>query len=168
MQDLQTVVSALQERPARCVVAIDEFSAIAAEHVAGLFARARSAGISLLLGTQELSDLRLPGREMLQEQVLGNLTSLIAHRQVVPASAELIARLAGSRGAWRTSVSSDGRTYSHAGQRAPDRSRRGDEPPDGSGGGDPAQQPAQCRDRVDALARSRPLNTTTKEDHDDL
>ncbi|HEV3320675.1 MAG TPA: type IV secretion system DNA-binding domain-containing protein [Solirubrobacteraceae bacterium] len=110
VQDLQTVVSALQERPARCVVAIDEFSAIAAEHVAGLFARARSAGISLLLGTQELSDLRLPGREMLQEQVLGNLTSVIAHRQAVPASAELIARLSGSRGAWRTSVSSDGRS----------------------------------------------------------
>ncbi len=110
VQDLQTVVSALQERPAPCVVAIDEFSAIAAEHVASLFARARSAGISLLLGTQELSDLRLPGREMLQEQVLGNLTSLIAHRQAVPASAELIARLAGSRGAWRTTVSSDGRT----------------------------------------------------------
>jgi type IV secretory pathway TraG/TraD family ATPase VirD4 len=110
VQDLQTVVSALQERPARCVVAIDEFSAIAAEHIAGLFARSRSAGISLLLGTQELSDLRLPGHEMLQEQVLGNLTSVIAHRQAVPASAELIARLAGSRGAWRTSVSSDGRT----------------------------------------------------------
>ena len=110
VQDLQTVVSALQERPVRCVVAIDEFSAIAAEHVAGLFARARSAGISLLLGTQELSDLRLPGREMLQEQVLGNLTGLIAHRQAVPASAELVARLAGSKGAWRTSVSSDGRS----------------------------------------------------------
>jgi hypothetical protein len=110
VQDLQTVVSALQERPARCVVAIDEFSAIAAEHVAGLFARSRSAGISLLLGTQELSDLRLPGHEMLQEQVLGNLTSVIAHRQAVPASAELIARLSGSRGAWRTTVSSDGRT----------------------------------------------------------
>ncbi len=110
VQDLQTVVSALQERPARCVVAIDEFSAIAAEHIAGLFARARSAGISLLLSTQELSDLRLPGHEMLQEQVLGNLTSVIAHRQAVPASAELIARLAGSRGAWRTSVSSDGRS----------------------------------------------------------
>ena len=47
---------------------------------------------------------------MLLEQVLGNLTSVIAHRQVVPASAELIARLAGSRGAWRTTVSSDGRS----------------------------------------------------------
>jgi hypothetical protein len=109
VQDLQTVVSALQERPARCVVVIDEFSAIAAEHVARLFGRARSAGMCLLLGTQELSDLRLPGREMLLEQVLGNLTSLIAHRQVVPESAELIARLSGSRGTWRTTVGSDGR-----------------------------------------------------------
>jgi Type IV secretion-system coupling protein DNA-binding domain len=110
VQDLQTVISTLQERPARCLVVIDEFSAIAAEHVARLFARARSAGVSLLLGTQELSDLRLPGRETLLEQVLGNLTSVIAHRQAVPESAELIARLAGSRGAWRTSVSSDGRS----------------------------------------------------------
>jgi hypothetical protein len=110
VQDLQTVVSELQERPARCVVAIDEFSAIAAEHVAGLFARSRSAGISLLLGTQELSDPRLPGHEMLREQVLGNLSGVIAHRQAVPASAELIARLAGTRGAWRTAIGSDGRT----------------------------------------------------------
>jgi hypothetical protein len=110
VQDLQTVVSALQERPARCLVVIDEFSAIAAEHVARLFARARSAGICLLLGTQELSDLRLAGRETLLEQVLGNLTSVLAHRQAVPESAELIARLAGSRGAWRTSMSSDGRS----------------------------------------------------------
>ncbi len=110
VQDLQTVVSALQERPARCLVVIDEFSAVAAEHVARLFARARSAGVSLLLGTQELSDLRLPGRETLLEQVLGNLTSVIAHRQAVPESAELCARLTGSRGAWRTSVSSDGRS----------------------------------------------------------
>ncbi len=110
VQDLQTVSSALQDRPARCLVAIDEFSAVAAEHVARLFARARSAGICLLLGTQELSDLRLAGRETLLEQVLGNLTSVIAHRQAVPESAELIARLGGSRGAWRTSVSSDGRS----------------------------------------------------------
>ncbi|HXB64119.1 MAG TPA: helicase HerA-like domain-containing protein [Solirubrobacteraceae bacterium] len=110
VQDLQSVVAALQGRPGRCLVAIDEFSAVAAEQVAALFARARSAGVSLLLGTQELSDLRLPGRETLLEQVLGNLTTLIAHRQTVPASAELIARLAGSRGVWRASVGSDGRT----------------------------------------------------------
>jgi hypothetical protein len=108
--DLQSAVAALQGRPEPCLAVIDEFSAVAAEQVARLFARARSAGMSLILGTQELSDLRLPGRERLLEQVLGNLTSLIAHRQTVPDSADLIARLAGSRGAWRSSLSSDGRS----------------------------------------------------------
>ena len=110
VQDLQTTVSALQGSPIPTLVVIDEFSAIAAEQVVRLFGRARSAGFSLLLGTQELSDLRLPGRERLLEQVLGNLSVLIAHRQVVPDSVELIAGLAGSRGAWRTSRHSDGRT----------------------------------------------------------
>jgi type IV secretory pathway TraG/TraD family ATPase VirD4 len=73
-----------------------------------LFGRARSAGVSLLLGTQELSDLRLPGRENLLEQVMGNLSTLIAHRQVVPSSAELVARLAGNKGAWRGTERNDG------------------------------------------------------------
>jgi type IV secretory pathway TraG/TraD family ATPase VirD4 len=110
VQDLQTSVAALQGRPVPTVVVIDEFSAVAAEHVVRLFGRARSAGISLLLGTQELSDLRLPGRERLLEQVMGNLSTLIAHRQVVPASAELIARVAGTVGTWRVARHSDGRT----------------------------------------------------------
>jgi type IV secretory pathway TraG/TraD family ATPase VirD4 len=110
VQDLQTTVAALQGRPVAALVVIDEFSAIAPEHVSRLFARARGAGMSLLLGTQELSDLRLPGREALLDQVMGNLSVLIAHRQVVPGSAELIASLAGTRGAWRTSRGSDGRS----------------------------------------------------------
>ena len=110
VQDLQATVAALQGRPTPTLVVIDEFSAVAAEQVVRLFGRARSAGLSLLLGTQELSDLRLPGRERLLEQVMGNLSVLIAHRQVVPHSAEMIASLAGRRGAWSTSRSSDGRT----------------------------------------------------------
>ncbi len=109
VQDLQTVISSLQAKPTRTVVVIDEFSALAAEHVVRLFGRARSAGVSLILSTQELSDLRLPGRDALLEQVLGNLSVLLAHRQVVAASAELICGLAGARGAWRSSHSSDGR-----------------------------------------------------------
>lgn len=109
VQDLQTTMAALQSSPIPTVVVIDEFAAIAAEQVVHLFGRARSAGINLLLGTQELSDLRLEGRRQLLEQVLGNLSSLIAHRQVVPESAELIARLGGSRGVWRTSRSDGGR-----------------------------------------------------------
>jgi hypothetical protein len=34
---------------------------------------------------------------------------VLAHRQVVPDSAELIARLAGTKGVWRTSRMGDGR-----------------------------------------------------------
>ena len=109
VQDLQSTVAALQNAPAPTLVVIDEFSAVAAEHVVALFGRARSAGFSLLLGTQELSDLRLPGRERLLEQILGNLSALLAHRQVVPSSAELIAEMGGVRGSWRTSFSNDGR-----------------------------------------------------------
>jgi type IV secretory pathway TraG/TraD family ATPase VirD4 len=108
VQDLLGVVAALQAGPSPALVMIDEFSAIAPRHVVRLFARARSAGFSLLLGTQELADLRLRGGEQLLEQVLGNLTSLIAHRQVVPASADLISAVAGSRGTWRLSRRSDG------------------------------------------------------------
>ncbi len=109
VQDLQTTMAALQASPIPTMVVIDEFAAIAAEQVVHLFGRARSAGLNLLLGTQELSDLRLEGRKLLLEQVLGNLSAIIAHRQVVPESAELIGQLGGSRGAWRTTHTSDGR-----------------------------------------------------------
>ena len=110
VQDLQGAVAEMQSAPVPTLVAIDEFAAVSAEGVVALFGRARSAGITLLLGTQELADLRLPGRERTLEQILGNLSLLIAHRQVVPASAELVSRLAGERGAWRVSRSSRGRT----------------------------------------------------------
>jgi conjugal transfer pilus assembly protein TraD len=110
VQDLQSAVARLQGRRIPTVVVIDEFAALAARQVAGLFGRARGAGISLMLGTQELADLRMPGLEQLHDQVMGNLTSLIAHRQVVPASATLIAEVAGTQGAWSTSISSDGRS----------------------------------------------------------
>jgi hypothetical protein len=106
VQDLTTAVAALQACPSPTVVVIDEFSSLAAEHVVRLFARSRSAGVSLILATQELADLRVSGREQLLEQVIGNLRVLIAHRQVVPSSAELIASLAGETGAWKTSQSS--------------------------------------------------------------
>jgi hypothetical protein len=110
VQDLQTTVAALQGRPLPTLALIDEFSALSVEHVVRLFRRARSSGVSLVLGTQELADLRLPGRERVLEQVMGNLTALIAHRQVLPESCALIAGLAGTRGAWRTSHHSGGGT----------------------------------------------------------
>ena len=109
VQDLQSAVARLQDRRLPTVVVIDEFAALAAKQVAGLFGRARGTGMNLVLGTQELADLRLPGLEQLHDQVMGNLTSLISHRQVVPASATLIADVAGTRGAWSTTVHSDGK-----------------------------------------------------------
>jgi Type IV secretion-system coupling protein DNA-binding domain len=109
VQDLQAMVAALQARPVPTLVMIDEFSAIVPERVVGLFARASGAGVSLVLGTQELADLRVPGREALLEQIMGNLSVLIAHRQVVRASAELIAGVTETRGVWRTSRHGDGR-----------------------------------------------------------
>jgi type IV secretory pathway TraG/TraD family ATPase VirD4 len=112
--DLRGTMAALQRAPVASVVAIDEFAAIAAEQVAPLFGRARSAGINLLLGTQELADLRADGRAQLHDQVLGNLACLIAHRQVVCESAELVSRLAGARGAWRTAQTGAGWTRSRS------------------------------------------------------
>jgi conjugal transfer pilus assembly protein TraD len=98
--DLVTLVGRLQREPIPTVVMIDEFSAVAAEQVARLFGRARSAGISLILGTQELADLKNTGEGVLREQVLANVTTLIAHRQNVPESAELIASIAGTKAVW--------------------------------------------------------------------
>ena len=99
--DLVSVAAACQSAPVPTLVAIDEFSAIAPEGVARLFGRARAAGFSLLLATQELADLRAARAELL-EQVLGNVESVIAHRQSVPDSADLIARIAGTRMSWRS------------------------------------------------------------------
>jgi len=102
ISDLVTTVADYQSQPTPTLIGIDEFSALAADQVPRLFARARSAGFSLLLGTQEIADLRAAGGETLRDQVLGNLGAIIAHRQVVPESAELLAGIAGTHGAWIT------------------------------------------------------------------
>jgi conjugal transfer pilus assembly protein TraD len=99
VQDLLTVAAECQHAPVPTLVAIDEFSGVSAAGVARLFGRARAAGLSLLLATQELADLRAAGDELL-DQVLGNVETIVAHRQSVPDSAELIARIVGTRTAW--------------------------------------------------------------------
>ncbi len=108
VQDLVAISAGRQSgdhRPG--LIVIDEFSAIAAKQVVRLFGRARGAKLSLLLGTQELADLAavLTSAAMLagiRDQVLGNVDAFIAHRQVVPESAELLAAIGGTRGAWIT------------------------------------------------------------------
>lgn len=100
--DLVTLVAGLQRRPTPTVVVLDEFAAIASRQVARLFARARSAGVSVILATQELADLRTPpgGAGALREQVLGNVQTILAHRQNVPESADLLASIAATRQGW--------------------------------------------------------------------
>jgi conjugal transfer pilus assembly protein TraD len=110
VSDLITVTANRQgqndEWPA--IIAIDEFSAISPQGVVRLFGRARSAGLSLLLGTQELADLETPEQPNLLAQVLGNTATVIAHRQRVPASAELISEIAGTTGTWTHTRRIDG------------------------------------------------------------
>src|SRR3954466_13865338 len=115
VQDLLTIAAQLQRQPVPTLVLVDEFSAIAPGGVVRLFGRGRSAGLSLLLGTQELADLRPPDNPSLADQVLGNVTTLIAHRQMVPASAETLAGVIGTRGAWTTTE----RTETFLGASAP-------------------------------------------------
>jgi conjugal transfer pilus assembly protein TraD len=115
VQDLLTIAADLQAQPIPTLVLVDEFSAVAPGGIVRLFGRGRSAGLSLLLGTQELADLRPADNPTLADQVLGNVTTLIAHRQVVPASAETVAGVIGTRGAWTTTE----RTETFLGASAP-------------------------------------------------
>jgi hypothetical protein len=80
-------------------IAIDEFSALGDDHVLALLARARESGISVLTATQEMADLQraAPG---FRDQVLGIVGVKIAHRQDVPESAEMIAKMAGTQWVW--------------------------------------------------------------------
>lgn len=110
-QDLKDVAGVVEgdaslRRPA--IVAVDEFAAFGADHVLGLFQRARSAALSLLLATQELADLRRVDPAF-QDQILGVVEVTIAHRQNVPDSAELIAELAGTCEAWLHTFQTDDR-----------------------------------------------------------
>lgn len=101
-KDLKYVAGVLESEPALkrpTAVAVDEFAAFGADNVLGLFQRARSARLSLLLATQELADLRRVD-ESFQDQLLGNVETIVAHRQNVPSSAELVAQLAGTRETW--------------------------------------------------------------------
>jgi energy-coupling factor transporter ATP-binding protein EcfA2 len=101
-QDLQTVAGFLEANPAAqnpAAVLVDEFGAFGADNIVGLFQRARSVRLSLTLATQELADLRRIDPAF-QDQVIGNVEAVIAHRQNVPESAELVAELAGTREVW--------------------------------------------------------------------
>lgn len=109
--DLLTLAAERRQDPVPTLVLIDEFSAIGARQVASLFSRGRDAGMSLVLSTQEMADLTSVAERALRDQVLGNLESLLAFRQNVPESAELIAQIAGTRPAWVTTQQTVGRLF---------------------------------------------------------
>lgn len=100
--DLVTLAAERRSDPIPTLVLIDEFFALGARQIASLFSRGRDAGMSLVLSTQEMADLTSVGERALRDQVIGNIEGLIAFRQNVPESAELIAQIAGARPAWVT------------------------------------------------------------------
>jgi hypothetical protein len=83
----------------QATVAVDEFSALGTDHVLALLARGREPGVSVLLATQELADLERAGSGF-RDQVIGLTAVKIAHRQDVPSSAQLIARMTGTERVW--------------------------------------------------------------------
>jgi hypothetical protein len=111
--DLVTLAAEMQSADHGGIVAIDEFAALAAEQVSRLFGRARSAGLSILLGTQSLADLRAArpeeGGDTLTEQVLTNVEYLVVHREADPDSAERLARVAGTQPSWSVTEKVGGR-----------------------------------------------------------
>jgi conjugal transfer pilus assembly protein TraD len=95
---------------AAATIAIDEFSALGADHVIALLARGRESGLSALVATQELADLdrAAPG---LRDQVVGVTALKIFHRQEVPQSARTIALMVGTERVWEDTRQTAGRLF---------------------------------------------------------
>jgi conjugal transfer pilus assembly protein TraD len=108
LQDLKTAAGALlsSETRRQSYIIVDEFSALSGDHVLSLLARGRTAGLSVLLATQELADLDRVADGFL-DQVLGNTAVKIAHRQDVPSSSDVLAGIAGTRRVWEETFQTD-------------------------------------------------------------
>lgn len=104
--DLVTLTTDLQDGELRGLLLVDEFSAVLAGEISRLFGRARGAGLSVLLGTQSLADIRSARpddhSDTLTEQLLDNVEFGIVHRQNDPASAERLAQMGGTKPAYST------------------------------------------------------------------
>lgn len=108
IQDLTAVAGERLSRPHRplALLAVDEFTSLDTDNLLALTSRAREAGISVLLSTQEMADLERLAKGF-KDQVLGNTGVMIAHRQNVPDSAELIARMIGTKTVWKPTYQTD-------------------------------------------------------------
>ncbi len=102
--DLVNVTSGLHGSEPSGLVVIDEFAALAAEQVARLLSRSRSAGLSVLIGTQSFADLTIARpndvTDSLRRQVLADVDYVVAHRQSEPEAAEILAAMAGTKPSW--------------------------------------------------------------------
>ncbi|MGH3118312.1 MAG: TraM recognition domain-containing protein, partial [Gaiellales bacterium] len=102
IQELKAVCGQLENEPnlkRPSLLAVDEFSGLDADHIAGLFQRGRSAGMSVVLATQEFADMRRVDDDFC-DQVVGNVEWILAGRQNNPESAELVAAIAGTEEVW--------------------------------------------------------------------
>jgi type IV secretory pathway TraG/TraD family ATPase VirD4 len=103
-----------EARPGRAVaaatIAIDEFSALGADHVIALLSRGRESGMSVLVATQEMADLDRAAAG-LRDQVVGVTALKIFHRQEVPQSARTIALMIGTDRVWETTHQTAGRLF---------------------------------------------------------
>ncbi|HEY5318618.1 MAG TPA: TraM recognition domain-containing protein, partial [Solirubrobacteraceae bacterium] len=90
------------------MIAIDELSALGAEHVLNLVARGREALFPVVAATQELADIDRVARG-LADQLLGIPAVKIAHRQDLPTSAKMLAEISGTERAWEHTYHTDRR-----------------------------------------------------------
>ena len=103
VMDLVSVAATLQRNREHVptVLMLDDvqafLSAPALAGIASLFARGRSAGMMLLLGTQSLADFNLGGTPGGIDQLLDNRSSLIVHRLPGHRSASRASRELGER-----------------------------------------------------------------------
>ena len=86
--------------PGQAVFVVDKLSAFDGELLAATLERARSAGVRVILATQSLSNYESAGGIKLLHGALDNSELVIAHRQLVPDAAELLAAVGGTEEAW--------------------------------------------------------------------
>jgi hypothetical protein len=107
------------------VFAVDELSAFDGPQLAATLERARSAGISVILATQSLSNFESVGDVKLLHGAIDNSELLIVHRQKVPDAAEVLAGVGGTKEAWEhTSKVHDGLGFHLGLDETGDRARR--------------------------------------------
>jgi intracellular multiplication protein IcmO len=97
LQDLVATAGAFRQAQelAETLLWIDEFGAVAGEQGGRLVSTARDVAIPILLGGQDLAQLRRVS-EQFEVEVKANVSVVIAHRQSEPDSAEMIARMCGT------------------------------------------------------------------------